>query len=648
LLADLVICAEMARRSRLLVPALLALVALVVAPSAVADLADETALAKRHAPVVRIVEQLEECGPGEPYEPIDVDLLFDEPTVALRGPWNSVDLVKIAPTAGDLVDLFEYHLDFPGDALNPGCDYEHWTRRLTEGKPTTVYAHVATDPDRPGKLALQYWLFYTYNDWNNLHEGDWEMIQLVFDARDAGEALGHEPVSIGYSQHEGAEGADWDDDKLELVDGRRPVVYPAAGSHANFFDDALFIGSSGEQGVGCDDTRGPHVDLDPTVLTIPSEAAAARAAFPWIAFEGRWGELQEAFFNGPTGPNLKRQWTEPIRWSEEWRERAYAVPTGGALGTGATDFFCTAVGAGSVGLIRFLRDPALVLLGLAALLALVVFAAWRATWRPTAPLRVARRRSWGQVLSAAGRMYIGRAPLFLGIGLFLIPTALVTAALHQVLLGGAGLLGIETEGETAGALVLVVVVVGTTLTLLGMALVQAATVCALVELDAGRSIGPIRAYRIALTKIRPLLRALGIAVAAWVALTATGILIPIAVWLVVRWSLFAQTVELEHRGAVNALRRSAELVRGRWVRVASLVGVGASLALLAGPFLGALLILVTSAPPATLNLVAGVVYALAVPFVALTTSYVYFDARTRLELDTEEEPQELPAEISLT
>ena len=29
-----------------------------------------------------------ECGPGEPYEPIDVDLLFDEPTVALRGPWK--------------------------------------------------------------------------------------------------------------------------------------------------------------------------------------------------------------------------------------------------------------------------------------------------------------------------------------------------------------------------------------------------------------------------------------------------------------------------------------------------------------------------------------------------------------------------------
>ena len=623
------------------------MVALVVAPAAAADLADEVALAERYAPIVRLVEQPEECGPGEPYEPIDVDDLFDEPTVALRGPWNPTDLVEIAPKAERVVGLFGYHLDYPGDALSPGCDYERWGRRLTEGSAPTTYAHVATDPDRPGKLVLQYWFFYVYNDWNNLHEGDWENVQLVFDARDAREALEREPVAIGYSQHEGAEGADWDDDKLELVDGRRPVVYPAAGSHANFFEDALYIGSSAEQGVGCDDTRGPHVELDPAVRTIPSDASAAQAQFPWIAFEGRWGELQEAFFNGPTGPNLKRSWIEPVQVSEGWREEAYAVPTGGALGTGATDFFCAAVGTGSTALVRWLQEPVLVLLGLAALFALILFAAWRATWRPVAPLRVARRRSWGQILSAAGRMYVSRAPLFLGIGLLLIPTAMVTAALQTLVFGGFGLLGIDAGGESAGALVLVLVGIGTILTLLGLALVQAATTCALAEIDAGRSIGPIRAYRIALTRARPLLRALALAVAAWAVLTTTVVLFPVAIWLVVRWALFSQIVELEKRPAVNALRRSSELVRGRWFRVASLVGAGATLAILAGPFLGALLILLTSAPPAWLNLVSGIVHALALPFVALTTCYVYFDARTRRELEATDEPRELPAEIQI-
>ena len=44
---------------------------------------------------------------------------------------------------------------------------------------------------------------------------------------------------------------------------------------------------------------------------------------------------------------------------------------------------------------------------------------------------------------------------------------------------------------------------------------------------------------------------------------------------------------------------------------------------------------------------AGVVYALAMPFVALTTAYVYFDVRARAELEPHDAPAELPAEIDL-
>jgi hypothetical protein len=626
-----------------------AVVALWAVPGAWADLADETALAEKHAPVVRLVEQTEECGPGEPYEPMDADALFGEPTVALRGPWNRVDLVKIGPVAADLArGLYEYHLDFAGDALNPGCTYERWARRVTSGAEPTVYAHVVADPGYPGQLALQYWLFYAYNDWNNLHEGDWEMVQLVFRADDAREALSSEPVSIGYSQHEGAEEAAWDDDKLELVDGRRPVVYPAAGSHANFFEEALFLGNSAEQGVGCDDTTGPHRELNPTVRTIPSDSAAARRAFPWIAFEGRWGELQEAFFNGPTGPNLKRQWTEPIRWSQDWRDRSYAVPAGGALGTGATDFFCGAVEGGSEALRRLLDEPLPFLLVLAGLLVLVLYAISHATWHPTAPFRLAHRRAWGQILSAAARMYAGRLGLFVGIGLLLLPVTLLVALLQGLVLSASSVVGIETDGESGGFLVFFVVALGTTLTLFGLGLVQAATARALFELDAGRSIGPIRAYRLALDSARPLLRALAIAVVVVSLLAGSLFLIPVAVWLTVRWALLVPAVELEDLTALDALRRSGRLVRHGWLKVASLIVAGAALAVVAGPLIGALLIILTDAPFSVLNLVAGAVYALAMPFVALTTAYVYFDMRVRETLAPGgEDSAELPAEIEL-
>ena len=161
--------------------------------------------------------------------PIDVDLLFGEPTVALRGPWGN-DLVQIAPTAKDLGrGLWGYHLDFPGNALQPGCDYLHWQQHLGAERTPRPTRTSSTDPAHPGKLALQYWFFYVFNDWNNLHEGDWEMIQIVFDASTVEEALHQSPVEVGYSQHEGAERAAWDDPKLERVAARtRSCIRPTA------------------------------------------------------------------------------------------------------------------------------------------------------------------------------------------------------------------------------------------------------------------------------------------------------------------------------------------------------------------------------------------------------------------------------------
>jgi len=626
----------------------LALVALCWCGRASAGLADQRALAERYAPVVRLVAQAKECGPGEPYRPLDVNVLFGADTVSLRGPWNRTDLITIGPTTTQVgKGLYGYHLDFPGDALNPGCGYEQWARTISAGAKTTVYAHVAVDAGRPGKLALQYWLFYAFNDWNNYNEGDWEMIQLLFDAPTAAEALQRPPVEVGYSQHEGAERAGWEDDKLERVDGTHPVVYAAAGSHANFFGEALYLGSSASEGVGCDDTRGPSVDVRPAVRTIPSDPRTAREVFPWIGFEGRWGELQRAFYNGPTGPNLKRQWTEPVQWAADWRSRSYAVPAGGVLGNKATDFFCGAVGGGSEVLRRLVHEPGPVVLVLAALIALALLALSRVTWRPTAPLQLAHRRGWGQIIAAAGRMYWQRLLLFVGIGLLLVPIALLVTLLQTIVLKASSVAGISNEGEGGGLLVLLLVAIGTTLTLLAFGLVQVATVRALVEIDERRPVGAWNAYRMSVRSMRPLLGALMIAVLTAVLLTTSLVLIPIAVWLIVRWALIAPAIALEDLSAVEALRRSAHLVRHDWLKVGSLTIAGAAVALAAGPLVGALLILLTSAPLPALDVVAGIIYALTLPFVALTTAYVYFDTRVRDELTLQPRGDRLPAEIEL-
>ena len=635
-------------RARWALLAGVAFLSLVLVPAAHAAASDEAALAARYAPVIRLVNAPAECGPGRPYVPIDVNLLFNEPTVALQGPWGGT-VVRIAPTADDLGQgLFGYHLDFPGDALHPGCGYLDWSRRLTKGHRPTVYAHVATDPAYPGQLALQYWMFYVFNDWNNLHEGDWEMIQLNFHASDASQALHEQPTEVGYSQHEGGERAGWGDSKLQIVDGTHPVVYPAAGSHANFFDEALYLGASGEQGVGCDDTRNAGLVINPAVETIPSDPAEARAEFPWIAFQGRWGELQPAFFNGPTGPNLKTQWTHPISWSHDWRDRAYAVPVGGALGTRTTDFFCGVMAAGSRLLWTAVSNPFPTIAAVLAAIVLVIVALSRATWRPTAPLRLARRRAWGQILASSAHMYGSRLRLFIGIGVLALPISVVITVLQSLVLRASSIAGVESEGGAAGTFVLIVVAIGTALTLLGLGLVQAATAWALIEIDHHRPVGPVKAYRMAFAKIRPLLTVLVIGAVAVSLLTTSVFLIPVAIWLAVRWALIVPVVALEHAGPMAALRRSARLVRGDWLKVASLTVVSAAIALVAGPLIGTVLIVLTDLPLGLLNVIAGIVYMLTMPFVALATAYVYFDTRVGEELKPDPGPGELPAQIELS
>jgi hypothetical protein len=98
----------------------------------------------------------------------------------------------------------------------------------------------------------------------------------------------------------------------------------------------------------------------------------------------------------------------------------------------------------------------------------------------------------------------------------------------------------------------------------------------------------------------------------------------------------------------KAIRRSGLLVRGHWLKVASLTVALGLIAVVLGPAVGTALILATDLPLWLLNVVAGLVYVLTMPFVALATSYVYFDTRVSDGLrEDRAEIDRLPAEIDL-
>lgn len=118
-----------------------------------------------------------------------------------------------------------------------------------------------------GLKWVQYWLWYIYNPKRVFvtgeHEGDWEFVQVGY----AGEL----PVCVTCSQHRSGGSRMWWD--VELREGR-PVIYPALGSHANYFEPVEQVPEIGDTGDG----EGEVLD-----------SIEWREFGPWAKWGGRWG-----------------------------------------------------------------------------------------------------------------------------------------------------------------------------------------------------------------------------------------------------------------------------------------------------------------------------------------------------------------------
>jgi hypothetical protein len=627
------------RRHARLVPLGLIAAALLAAPGFAAT-SPEQELADRYAPVLAFQEQTDECGDGEPYRPISLDAVLGNPDVTLYGPEG---VVKTAPTAADLYGKPEgYYLDFPGNPLEPGCDYETLGRRWNGDHKPVMYAHIGSDPGRPDELALQYWFYYVFNDWNNKHESDWEMVQLVFHAPDAAAALQTQPYEVAFSQHEGGERAAWDDEKLQK-DGTHTIVYPGGGSHANYYSTAVWLGRSAQEGFGCDDTSPPSVGARPTPILVPTGVDSPNDPYAWLRFGGRWGQKEAGFNNGPTGPATKDQWFRPIDWQEHsQRDSSVQIPAIHYFGPNVTDFFCGAVTTGSNALIFFQQRPLLSLVILAALVGIVAFILTRTRWSPvlTEPLECSR--TIGQILRAAFRIYRAHRRLFLGIGVISIPIGLfftsIEALLFEELLGFARL-----TGEKSGGGDLFGVGVGGFGALVGAAIVVGTTASALASMADGVVPRVRDVYRAVWARFWLLLSAVLRAGLLVVVLTATVVGIPVAIERGVRWAIVPQVCMLGDPDE-GPLRQSVRVTRGNWWRTFGLTSLmnlpAVTLALLFG--IGVLL-LIPSAPIYVVSLTSSCVFAFTYPYVGIATTLLYYDL---LQNQPEEEPNLEPAPVS--
>ncbi len=595
-------------------------------------------LAARFAPVTMIREQQDPpCETSaEQYQPTSVETMLGNPSVWLTTYVEGEGLKKLkrAPTTADVAGLGENHyLDLNGRVLGDTCVYARdFEQLLDEGKaPVVTYAHIAREAGHSG-FALQYWFFWYFNQFNDLHEGDWEGMQVTFDADGPRQALagGEEPDKIILFQHAGGERADWDAGKVQK-EGTHPVVYPAAGSHATFYDSAVYVqnGQNGS-GLGCDVTTAPLRELRPSPVLLPNRVTSA-GEFAWLSYYGRWGEREKGYNNGPQGPQTKTVWREPFTWMEAQRSTSPRLP-GGSLGFGSSvvGAFCGTVAAASdlVNLDIESRPKLIATLAVLALL-LALFVGFT-RWGPIDLGQLRARRSFGQLARAARQLY-GRH------WRVLLPVALVAIPVVGIATWLAGLVGtIHTGGRGAG---------GSGLDLeLGSLLeafvrpaamaVVSAIVIVLVRLLVEGEERP--GFRQALRGIRggfwrvvggQMLFTLGMLV---LVLTIVGI--PFAVNKYVAWSFVKQEILFEDKRIRGAFHGSADLVRGRWWHTVRFVLFLFLVTQVTGPVLTFALIF-TALPLFWVNLLGALVFALLIPYVALGETLLYLDLEVRAEAD---------------
>jgi hypothetical protein len=623
--------ALLGRFPRISILALCAL--LTLAARAGAETSAATKLADSYSPVIAVQPQAKPCGPGEAYRPTTVDILLGNPEVALRNSGGKT--VKRGPTARDLSDAPPGdYIDLGGKPLSPGCFYEKQFRRWFGNREPTVYAHVATDSEHPGKLAVQYWFFYTFNDFTNKHEGDWEMAQVDFDAPTPERALEIGPYEVDLSQHAGGERGAWDNDPKLAKDGTHPIVHIATGAHAGYFQRRLYLGKGGSAIFGCEDTRSATEPVSMQTTLLPDTPVPSDSPFAWLDFAGRWGQKQPGINNGPFGPDSgedRQEWAHPITWSEGLRTHSLTVPGGRVLGLSVTSFFCGAVDHAAIAMNWGLIHPA----PFFALLGLVVVAGagtarWT-RWRPPDPRPIRHARGGGQILRAAWRLYRENPSTFIGIGAVFVPVSVAAAAVEWVLFhltGVAGLVGLD--GRRGLGTVAVALFIGDIGGAFAAAAVTGAVAAALDQIAAGRRVNAVGAYALTSRNGRALGAATAVQFGLILLLVVSVIGIPFALYYFVRTSLFAQECVLEDRTAYGSLLASARLTRRHWWRTFGFTALVDVIAILSGPLLGVLILLLTAQSLTFIDVTGSIVYALVVPYAAIALTLYYFDLQARV------------------
>lgn len=584
--------------------------------SASAQTSPEQELAERYAPIVMLRAQEHDCDhSGEGYFPAPVDFLFNNPDIRLMvnagGDTKNDVVLAEGFTPQELAAAPEgSYLDFPGNPRSPGCTYEtYFKAKVAElGIEPTTYARVVVDPVAR-RLYIQYWFYYYFNHWNNTHESDWEMIQVVFEGTtSAEEALTFPPTGVAYAQHGGGELGNWAAEKL-MLSGERPIAFPSAGSHATYFGQHNFIGwGAGGTAFGCDNTTPLSVETPLNVILVP-DLIDPESDLAFFLFVGRWGERDIAMFEGPKGPNLGGKWGDPGGAISNWRTSTLKVPDSGTGSINTTDVFCTMSTWGSKAVTKLGSNPSLLIGVTLALLVFLSFICWRI---------------WPFVTEAID-IYGDELLKFLGIGAFVVPIGLVSTLAVEYLNNQTPLdwVGQSVNGSTSGRTATSLVMGG--LQQMAMVLiVTPAVIAAMRDIRADRTPGVRRSYGAAIRALPVTIPCVVILLAIIIIGTLALVLIPVMIVLVVKLQFYAQAAILDdQKPFTQALKQSWQVTNGKWWKALAGGILFQLIAVAPGPMVGFVVLVVGGSRVGFANFLSSFIYAMAIPLASVAITMLY-------------------------
>ncbi len=277
--------------------------------------------------------------PNERFYPTNVKVMLENSKLCTEK-WLGLGIkeVKKIPTLRLLMKKENndehYNLQLTGKAKDLLQDTNHWKTKIT------VYGRKVVD-EYVGNTVLQYWFFYIYNDWQNKHEGDWEMIQINLDKND-------KPKYIVYSIHHGGNRLEWDDKMVSKDDKKpeHPLIYVTLGGHGCWNEPGDHRWYQGKHVcfLDCVDETGNGDSLYPNIEPFTSKKdliyelkdISNLKENDWIYWNGYWGKQEMGLGkSGPPSPpyidyieekrNSIRRWEFPFLWAFDPNPLTYFI-----------------------------------------------------------------------------------------------------------------------------------------------------------------------------------------------------------------------------------------------------------------------------------------------------------------------------------